>query len=70
MAGDLEQLKKKLFEFRIFFFGTLPDLNYSYKLYPMVCRGLGKVYSSFYFTIKLIIDVYYMSTQKKQWDPI
>ena len=36
MAGDLEQLKR-LFEFRIFF-GTLPDLNYSCKLYPMVCN--------------------------------
>ena len=36
MAGDLEQLKK-LFAFRIFF-GTLPGLNYSCKIYPMVCN--------------------------------
>ena len=36
MAGDLEQLKR-LFEFRIFF-GTLPGLNYSCKIYPMVCN--------------------------------
>ena len=57
MAGDLEQLKR-LFEYRIFF-GTLPDLNYSCKLYPMVCNLHNNCKKLHQFEISILESSYF-----------